>query len=190
MISTSDHETGGLVTARQVTETYPEYIWLPEILANSSHSGEYIKKLICEYNGNSKSKQTYIEKEIMEKHLGILDYSDKEIKSILHETDANKIQDLINTMISFRAQIGWTTHGHSAVDVNIYAYSNRKTRWYDILDHLQGNHENIEIGAYMAKYLDLDLEKTTSLVSNTTHSPGIKATEFEKTYDSYGHKLT
>ena len=189
MISTSDHETGGLVTARQVTESYPEYLWLPEILANSSHSGEYIKSLICGFNGDTKSKHTYIEKEIMEKHLGILDYTDKEIKSILHQTDPNKIQDLINTMISFRAQIGWTTHGHSAVDVNIYAYSNRKTRWYDILDHLQGNHENIEIGAYMAKYLDLDLEKTTSLISNTTHSPGTKIAEFENNYDSYGHKL-
>lgn len=41
-ISTSDHETGGLVTSRQNTPSYPDYIWYPEVLLNSTHSGEYL----------------------------------------------------------------------------------------------------------------------------------------------------
>ena len=38
LISTSDHETGGITVGRQVTATYPEYVWFPEVLANANHS--------------------------------------------------------------------------------------------------------------------------------------------------------
>ncbi|CAB4255058.1 similar to Saccharomyces cerevisiae YDR481C PHO8 Repressible vacuolar alkaline phosphatase [Maudiozyma barnettii] len=189
LISTSDHETGGLVTARQVTESYPDYVWFPQVLANSTHSGEHLKSLINNFKGKKEEKTEFVKHEIMENHLGINDYTEHEIKSLVSETDANKIQDLINIMVSFRAQVGWTTHGHSAVDVNIYAYSNRRERWHDILDHLQGNHENIEIGEYMAKYLNLDLNSITELVKDTHHSPDAKVALFETEHDIYGHKL-
>lgn len=42
LISTSDHETGGLSVGRQISASYPEYIWYPEVLANASHSTEYL----------------------------------------------------------------------------------------------------------------------------------------------------
>lgn len=58
-------------------------------------------------------------------------------------------------MISRRAQVGWTTHGHSAVDVNIYA-SNRKDA-----APLLGNHENTAIGDFMRDYLDVDTDAIT-----------------------------
>jgi alkaline phosphatase len=49
------------------------------------------------------------------------------------------------------------THGHSAVDVNLYAYGSRS-------QELAGNHENNEIGQLMSRFLDLDLEKITRLL--------------------------
>ena len=53
LISTSDHETGGLSVGRQVTVTYPEYVWYPEVLANASHSTEYLGYQIASYKGCS-----------------------------------------------------------------------------------------------------------------------------------------
>ena len=41
MVSTSDHETGGLAVARQLHETYPDYLWYPGVLANASHSASW-----------------------------------------------------------------------------------------------------------------------------------------------------
>ena len=41
MVSTSDHETGGLATARQLHESYPDYLWYPGVLANASHSSSW-----------------------------------------------------------------------------------------------------------------------------------------------------
>ncbi|CAL9731268.1 repressible alkaline phosphatase [Monosporozyma unispora] len=200
LISTSDHETGGLTVARQVTKEYPEYIWLPQVLANSSHSGEYTKNKIIEFSRNLKDDDVednikeiikFIKKEILERDLGILDYSQEDVEFLARAKTADVIQDKINDMISFRAQIGWTTHGHSAVDVNIYAYTNKKNTWYDILDHLQGNHENIEIGQYMSNYLNLDLGKVTAMINETKHSPELSVKDLEKglIYDDYHHKL-
>ena len=58
-------------------------------------------------------------------------------------------------IISRRAQVGWSTHGHSAVDVNIYASSAKAAR------KLVGNHENTEVGEFIRAYLDVDLEAVT-----------------------------
>jgi alkaline phosphatase len=51
VISASDHETGGITVGRQVTESYPDYVWYPEVLANASHSTEYLSLQIVSYNG-------------------------------------------------------------------------------------------------------------------------------------------
>jgi alkaline phosphatase len=42
MVATSDHETGGLATARQLHREYPPYVWYPGVLANASHSASYV----------------------------------------------------------------------------------------------------------------------------------------------------
>jgi alkaline phosphatase len=44
--------------------------------------------------------------------------------------------------------------GHTAVDVNIYAYGHQSER-------LRGNHENTDIGDFIVNYLDLDLNDIT-----------------------------
>ncbi|KAL8894716.1 MAG: hypothetical protein Q9207_008432, partial [Kuettlingeria erythrocarpa] len=46
--------------------------------------------------------------------------------------------------------VGWTTHGHSAVDVNIYASDPEQAR------PLQGNRENTDVGKFLREYLDLE----------------------------------
>lgn len=50
--------------------------------------------------------------------------------------------------------IQWTTHGHTAVDVNLYAKG-------DGTEILRGSHENTEIGDFIVDYLGLDLDDIT-----------------------------
>ncbi|SCU92855.1 LAMI_0E12332g1_1 [Lachancea mirantina] len=169
LIVTSDHETGGLVTAKQLGKDYPEYVWYPQALLNASHSGEYLSKKVLSYTGEN--KEEFIETSIFERDLGIVDYKRDDVKVLAELTSLGDIADKLNLMVSDRARVGWTTHGHSAVDVNIYAYANRQSVWHQVLDNLQGNHENIEIGQFMADYLDFNLTKVTELVKKTKHSP-------------------
>lgn len=84
---------------------------------------------------------------------GITDATDAEIASLVADplTALYQYADLI----SRRAQTGWSTHGHSGADVNIYASDPRAAA------KLVGNHENTEVGDFLREYLDVDVEAVT-----------------------------
>ena len=58
-------------------------------------------------------------------------------------------------MMSRRSQTGWSTHGHSAADVNIYSSDPKAAM------ALVGNHENTEVGDFLREYLGVDVEAVT-----------------------------
>lgn len=118
LVSTSDHETGGLAAARQLHKTYPDYLWYPGVLANASHSSEYANAKLMEYiSGTGKHDKESEQKEyirrMLEKDLGIQDASDEEVNMLLHPDPEVPPSYVFADMISRRAQIGWSTHGHS-----------------------------------------------------------------------------
>jgi len=54
----------------------------------------------------------------------------------------------IGRVISTRANVGWSTIGHSGTDINLYAtgvYSNE----------LRGNYENVDVGNFVGRKFDL-----------------------------------
>ncbi|KAH8700339.1 alkaline phosphatase Pho8 [Talaromyces proteolyticus] len=165
LVSTSDHETGGLAVARQLHKSYPEYKWLPDVLAKASHSSEYLENKLNEYLGEAgaknslKNQRAYVREELLKKGLGIDDATDEEVDSLLTPDADQPPKYFFADMISRRAQVGWSTHGHSGADVNIYA-SSSKDVW-----PLLGNHENIEVGKFLASYLDLDVDAVTEKLS-------------------------
>lgn len=159
MISTSDHETGGLATARQLTVDYPDYVWYPQALANASHSSHhaavtYYLHTISPSFSKSGNARTFLV-DVLASQLGIHDASDAELDAVIN--DPLHGNSTMADMISRRSQTGWSTHGHSAVDVNIYASDKHAAR------KLQGQHENTEVGEFLAWYLELEdeVEKVT-----------------------------
>lgn len=58
-------------------------------------------------------------------------------------------------MISRRARIGWSTHGHTAVDVNIYSSG---SHW---AEPVKGNVENTDVGKFLRDYLAVDVDEIT-----------------------------
>ena len=57
--------------------------------------------------------------------------------------------------------MGWSTHGHSAVDVNIYCSGAVGSA----TDKLRGNVENTEVGIWLREYLAVDVEQVTKELS-------------------------
>ncbi|TGZ84560.1 alkaline phosphatase-like protein [Ascodesmis nigricans] len=165
LVSTSDHETGGLAAARQLHPTYPEYLWYPQVLANASHSSEYVARQYAQYQGDYDDERKFITDEVLAKGLGIQDASDHEISEIIKSKNNTGSSYVFADMISRRAQIGWSTHGHSAVDVNIYGSKGA--------ERLRGNHENTDVGQFLADYLGLDLKP----VSDRLKHEGVGPTE-------------
>ncbi|KAF9544948.1 hypothetical protein EC957_011574 [Mortierella hygrophila] len=183
MISTSDHETGGFTLGLQPDpDTYPDYLWRPEVITRAKVSTEILTSdLILFHAANknddalniqgqgSRRRQThdFVRKEILDKGLGITDATEEEIEFLSNpEAISNDILRYLGHAISRRANLGWTTMGHTGVDVNLYAASSIQNG-NRILDRLRGNHENTEIGDYMSWYLQLDLPSITEKLTKS-----------------------
>ncbi|KAI1338241.1 alkaline phosphatase-like protein [Xylariaceae sp. FL0016] len=160
LVATSDHETGGLSVARQVHSDYPQYLWYPEVLANASASSEHLARRLQEHvaklpsqHDSMKKLKKFINEELVIPGLGISDATEEELTTLAFYPDL--AQPAFANMISVRAQIGWSTHGHSAVDVNIYSSGGPGT------DVLRGNVENTDVGTFLRGYLDVDVDAIT-----------------------------
>ncbi|KAI1423551.1 alkaline phosphatase [Xylaria sp. FL1777] len=157
LVATSDHETGGLAVARQVNADYPQYLWYPQVLANATASSEHLARRLWEHiaesGGSNEELKHYINEELVIPGLGISDATDEELAALVLYPEL--AQPAFAEMTSVRAQIGWSTHGHSAVDVNIYSSGGPGT------DALRGNVENTDVGEFLREYLSVDVDAVT-----------------------------
>lgn len=80
VISTSDHETGGVATAIQLSEDYPEYVWYPEVLAQAKHSAEYLSRELAAYHGSNVTD--FIKNELVGVGLAISDPTNEELERV------------------------------------------------------------------------------------------------------------
>lgn len=175
MVATSDHETGGLATARQLHATYPEYLWYPGVLANASHSAswtahayhEHLDALITTATEPTSAESKSFLKSLLASALGIHDPSPDELALLL--TDPDLAAYTLADMLSRRAQLGWSTHGHSGADVNIYTSSPR------LAAALRGNRENTDVGAFLRDFLDAEEEVETVTRLLQEHAAGNEA---------------
>lgn len=175
LVSTSDHETGGLSAGRQIGIAYPEYKWYPQVLANASHSASYLGRKYAAYlasdagkKASDKQKAQFIRHELFEKDFGLYNAQDEEIAAIINATIFWPPSYIFADVISQRADIGWSTHGHTAVDVNIYASDPRHAR------NLIGNRENTDVGKFLADFLDVDVDEVTEEIQKKGINTGPK----------------
>lgn len=150
VVSVSDHETGGLTLGRNI-DGQGVYEWHPEVLrkVKASH-GRIIDALFEEGNDPV---------EVINEYTGIDDLSETEIARIneVIQNDGN-MNAVLAELVGRRAVIGWTSGGHTAVDVNVYAWGPGREEFF-------GNNENSEVGAKLAELLGFDLKAVQVSVS-------------------------
>lgn len=141
LISVSDHETGGLSLGYQLAESiYPVYAWYPDALTNATRTAHSVAESI-----NARASTITIEEitGILKEQLGVSDPDDTELNSIFAQKDDAGLWNLghaISRLTSRRAQLGWSTEGHSGVDCNLYGYPRSL-----VAKTLGGNRENTEV---------------------------------------------
>ncbi|CAO3622434.1 unnamed protein product [Cunninghamella echinulata] len=167
MISTSDHETGGLSLGRSVGEKYPEYKWNPEVLTKVKNSSEVVADIWRKADKNEIATTDYLKENIISNYLGVNDISKEEIDRFMSAKTKKKSLKILATyfseVVSRRAMIGWTGRGHSGVDVNLYAMGSTT-------EALRGSHENTDIGKFIANYLNLDLKNITETLQKKNNN--------------------
>ncbi|KAK7729389.1 vacuolar alkaline phosphatase [Cytospora paraplurivora] len=162
LVATSDHETGGLATAWQSPDAaLPVYNWHPSVLARANASAQYLASKLHEHIESIRSDpaafdglEEWINTTLVVPGLGITDSRDSELKKLA--SDPTYAIWTFARMISQRARIGWSTHGHSAVDVNIYSSGGPQA------ENIHGNVENTDVGKFLRDYLDVKVDSITA----------------------------
>lgn len=216
LISTSDHETGGVTLGRQLSPEYPNYAYYPQRLLNAKHSTPVLTAILIDYVRKQQRSshphddqrlQQFIAHHILgDAGLGfhteeqggpptraeiqlVLDAVKAEFSFPLastapsssaagvgaHHGDAyfshpglfaehgsaepppitlDVIRRTLSDIAAKRAEIGFSTSGHTGVDINVYAHG--------YAAHLlAGNQDNTHIATTIQSLLHLDLDAVT-----------------------------
>ncbi|MDV2682934.1 alkaline phosphatase [Alkalihalophilus lindianensis] len=120
VVVAGDHDTGGMTVGG-----YDEYLSKVEILHDVTATGDYMSSQLNEDRSNAK--------EILRTYANIDLTSDEEER--IHTAGADDIAFTINTIISERAYVGWSTTAHSGVDVPLYAFGPSSDSFSGLLDN-------------------------------------------------------
>lgn len=138
----------------------PVYNWYPSVLAKANASSQLLAHKLHEHLRSINSDPTaledledWINTNLVISGLGITDARDAELKKLA--SDPIHALYTFSQMVSRRARIGWSTHGHSAVDVNIYSSGGPHA------EDIHGNVENTDVGKLLRSYLSVDTEAIT-----------------------------
>ncbi|KAF2076483.1 hypothetical protein CYY_002223 [Polysphondylium violaceum] len=176
ILVTADHETGGLTLGLQDRiDFYNEYYWNNTLITKVERSSLSMANMIIASNFTKTREiiQQYAKVEIDDSDLALLE-------SLNSTSKYRYLQRAVGYVISRHAEIGWTTGGHTGVDVNLYAYApdslseNTKKEKISPLQDLFGNNNNIDICNFIKSKLNLDLESITKTLMSFSPFPPAK----------------
>ncbi len=150
VISATDHANSGItIGSANTTSDYDKRPLSDFIdpLRKASLTGEGIEKMLNEDRSNAA--------EVMAEYYGIEDLTEEELAAI-KSAEAGSMNDAVGPMIARRANIGFTTGGHTGGDVTLYVYAPEG------VSLLTGTVDNTDIARYMAKALGVDLDEASA----------------------------
>ncbi|OXM85178.1 alkaline phosphatase [Paenibacillus rigui] len=159
VVVTADHETGGLSLSRDGVYEINVDAWNKEkqssevfaVKLKAAKSIEEIKQLVFE-------------------NTGFNDLSDDEASYIMKGDGTSYAQEgAYNAVVAKRLMVGFTGHGHSAVDVGVWAYG-------PIADLVKGQIDNTDIARAISKVANVDLDGTTAELQAQYVYPKFKVT--------------
>ncbi|GAB2698457.1 alkaline phosphatase [Aliiglaciecola aliphaticivorans] len=124
VVVTADHSTGGFSIAAN-----GDYQWDPEPLKNLTQSLTTLAKLMTSSDSPLTLAQTTLGFELTETE-----------KSLLQSVDMNNQKALyvqLKKLLDIRSNSGWTSSGHTAVDVQIFAMGAGKERFVGHMDNTE-----------------------------------------------------
>ncbi|MFD0676619.1 MULTISPECIES: alkaline phosphatase [unclassified Paenibacillus] len=159
VVITADHETGGLSLSRDNIYELNIDLW-----GKQKKSSEFINAALA------KAKTVEEVRAIVAENTWITDLSDEEAEFIIKgDGSSYKQEGAYNAVVSKRLLVGWAGHGHSAVDVGVWAYG-------PIADMVKGNIDNTQIAFAGAKVVGLDLAATSAEMQAKYLYPKFKIT--------------
>ncbi|URJ58323.1 alkaline phosphatase [Paenibacillus polymyxa] len=145
VVAVTDHGNGGLtIGSIDTTSNYDKTPLASFIdpLKKAKLTGEGLEAKLNADRSNIK--------EVLSTYFGITDLTDEEVKTI-KDAKEGSMNYAVGPIISKRANIGWTTGGHTGGDVVLYTYAPNGDRPSGVID-------NTDVNKYMTRVLGLDLD--------------------------------
>ncbi|MDP1508645.1 alkaline phosphatase [Paenibacillus sp. CMAA1739] len=145
VVAVTDHGNGGLtIGSSDTTSNYDKTPLASFIdpLKKAKLTGEGLEAKLNADRSNIK--------EALSTYFGITDLTDEEVKTI-KDAKEGSMNYAVGPIISKRANIGWTTGGHTGGDVVLYTYAPNGDRPSGVID-------NTDVNKYMTRVLGLDLD--------------------------------
>ncbi|KAI9158032.1 putative alkaline phosphatase [Paramyrothecium foliicola] len=155
LISSSDHETGGLTLVGDYD---------PRPAFEARHTANFLANKWNE-RAESVNVREFLTKEILPLY-ALTDASETEIQELLETDD---MEDTLARLLSQRVGAEWSTGGHSAIDVTLFGYAAGEKR-RELQADLAGSWDNIEIPRYIEKILGLDLDAVTKTLQEAAEA--------------------
>ena len=153
VVSVSDHESGGMSLGRDGV-----YAWDPAVLSRVQASHGAILDEARTQTTVEGDTVRLIRPSVIREQTGIDELTADEIAALRTQVDdPGALNFTLAEVVSRRARVGWTTGGHTAIDVNLYAYGPGA-------DRFAGNHDNTFVGATLADLLGFNLSSLTSTI--------------------------
>ncbi|MEW9701576.1 alkaline phosphatase [Paenibacillus sp. SI8] len=164
VVVTADHETGGLSLARDNV-----YELNVDLFNKEKHSYEVLDGIL------KKAETADDIRKIVADNIGFTDLTDDEVALIL-KGDGSSYGRAggYNAVVSKRLAVGWTGHGHTGVDVGVWAYG-------PIASLVKGDVDNTDIAKSGAKVIGADLTAATKELQDKYLYPLFKVTRDNKT---------
>lgn len=149
VVAVTDHGTGGISIGNMATSTnYPELAM--SVFTKDMRKAKYTEVLTAQKISEDKSKAKQLAKNMMG-----LELTTTELESISKTERTSGIENVLGKAMTERAHLGWTTTGHTGEDVPLYVYTANHA------NQLTGTVNNSDIALYIAKAMNLDLDKAT-----------------------------
>lgn len=131
VIVTADHSTGGLTIGAK-----GKYAWQPEKLRSMRHSPTYIAKQLIKQKITPELAAQLFNFELLDEDIALL-IKNKHDKIITNFTKINKLKHVsivefslsltVKKIIDKHTNTGWTSGGHTAIDVPVFAFGKQSS---------------------------------------------------------------
>lgn len=159
IVITADHETGGLSLSRDNIYELNVEAWNKQKI-----SSEKLRAMLA------KAATTAEVKALVKQYTGFDDLTEEEAAYIMEgDGSSYKQEGAFNAVMAKRYMVGWSGHGHSAVDVGVWAYG-------PIASYVKGEIDNTDIATSSAKITGVDLAKASAGLQSKYLYPKFKVT--------------
>jgi alkaline phosphatase len=155
VVIVSDHETGGLTLGRN-RDGEAIYQWHPDELADVTASSFALADSIRAIRQSGAAPETVKQRieATVARLTGVADPTNERIRRLTTVEGTYALGKAVSPVVNHEALVGWTTHGHTAVDVGLYAYGPGANRFV-------GNHDNTTVARKLAALMDVNLRALT-----------------------------